>query len=259
MNIFPLNQGDKCGNLYLYSIPAASNFSELGENLKECSNRLTLLKPIQSFQNLVKDKLPISSIYSIESGYHNYQVVCCCKDGFYRVFEFNMSYYDDMPTDDSFTDTNHTLNLINKYQINSYVDLIESFLFDDDLGIADSDCFDLESNLRLALCFYGDKFLLWNFQLNRALFEFKCGGANRSWDFELYKTPDGYLFRFIFLKDRKMCEFSKVLSEYELKTPVDQANNHFCQIFHGNTITVVKSLPSTRCFLTGGEGKKIFI
>jgi hypothetical protein len=234
-----------------------TDLDQMNETSLERQTRLKILEPHQSFKNLVKDKLPISFIYSkVLKQDHVYQVICCCKDGFYRLFELSL----EDGQDDLEIETNK-LKLVNKYQINSYVDLIEGLVFDEDLG---TDCrdldldlesdFDLEANLRLALCFYGDKFMLWNFHLNRSLFEFKCGGANRSWDWQLYKSESGFLFRFIYLKDRSLCEFSKMLSEYEVKKPFDQAKNHFCQIFHGNTITVCKYLESSNCVLTGGEG-----
>ena len=61
----------------------------------------------------------------------SYQVICCCKDGFYRVFEFNM---DDTSSAEDGDTLSNELKLINKYQINSYVDLIEELVFDEDLN-----------------------------------------------------------------------------------------------------------------------------
>lgn len=238
--------------MYLYLATNKPNLDQKNETSLERKSRLKLLEPHQSFKNLVKDKLPISAIYSQVLVHDQaYQLICCCKDGFYRLFELNL----EENQKDLDIEANK-LRVVNKYQINSYVDLIERLVFDEDLENGLDSNFDLEANLRLALCFYGDKFMLWNFHLNRSLFEFICGGANRSWDWQLYRTKDNkYLFRFVYLKDRSLCEFSKVLSEYEVKKPLDQAKNHFCQIFHGNTITVCKYIESSNFILTGGEGE----
>ena len=57
---------------------------------------------------------------------------------------------------------NVTLKMINKYQINSYINIIESFLFDSDLKKfsmtsenKEINGFNLENSLKLATCFYG--------------------------------------------------------------------------------------------------------
>ena len=130
-----LTTGDKNGNLYLYSLTNKLHFSELDESFKEKTDRLTLLEPLQAFKNLVKDKLSISSIYTkrLSEG-RSYLVICCCKDGYYRVFEFNINVGNNrfISTDESSSSEEPicALKLINKYQVNSYVDLIESFIFD---------------------------------------------------------------------------------------------------------------------------------
>ena len=238
-----LSAGDKCGNLYLYKVE---------------SKKLNLVEPVQALKNVTKQNAAVSSIYAkaLNEELSSYLVICCCKDGFYRVFEFD---FFDQDTQNEAAE----LKLINKYQINSYVDLLESFIFDEDLTMHESENglpnFELESRLRLALCFYGDKFLLWNFHLNRALFEFKCGGANRSWDYELIKSNETYLFRFVYVKNKSMCGFSKILSNYEVKKPFNQSNNHFCQIYHGNTITTCKYLRSSKYLLTGGEDTQLIL
>ena len=243
-----LSAGDKCGNLYLYKVESKS---------------LNLVEPVQALKNMTKQNAAVSSIYAkaLNEELSSFLVICCCKDGFYRVFEFDLQ---DQENQNETTE----LKLINKYQINSYVDLLESFIFDEDLTNNnfenESPNFELESRLRLALCFYGDKFLLWNFHLNRALFEFKCGGANRSWDYELIKSDeaskeDTFLFRFIYVKNKSMCEFSKILSNYEVKKPFNQSKNHFCQIYHGNTITTCKYLRTGKYLLTGGEDTQLIL
>jgi len=53
------------------------------------------------------------------------------------------------------------------------------------------------------LIFSGDKFLLWSFQLNRALFECKCGGANRSWGYELYDCNENILLHFASVSNKR--------------------------------------------------------
>ena len=173
------------------------------------------------------------------------------------------------------------IKLINKYQINSYIDLIEQFIFEnqefthsDAVDFILDTCkkaprennvgqsFDLENSLKLALCFYGDKFLLWNFQLNRSLFEFKCGGSKRPWDFELLeenKQTRDFVFRFFYVKNKSIGEARKVLARSELERPFNQSVNHLCQIFHGNTIAVCKYLGSSQCLLTGAEDTQLIL
>jgi WD40 repeat protein len=128
--------------------------------------------------------------------------------------------------------------------------------------------FDLESSLKLALCFYGDRFILWNFQLNRLLFEFRCGGANRSWDFEFTKTTllthessndDRLAFRFFYIKNRCIGEARKQLGRSEIERPFNQNTNHLCQIFHGNTISTCRFFISVRYLLTGAEDTQLIM
>ena len=239
--------GDKCGNLNLYKI-------ETGEK------KFSLNHPIQSIKNLTKDNTAISAIYSKcclkndTDGYFNYVVICCCKDGFYRVFEFNSESLSDF---EESVNSLELLRLVNKYQINSYVDIIESILFEPS---NDTNAFDLENDLKLAFCFYGDKFLLWNFQLNRALFEFKCGGANRSWDYEFCSTNSGeLLFRFIYIKNKTIGEARKLLGKSEIERSVFQKKNNICQVFHGNNITLCKYITTSEYLLTGSEDTQLIL
>ncbi len=124
--------GDKCGNLYVYSLVNMCSFSELDESLQERSGRLRIVEAIQSFKALVKDKLPISAIYSKRLSAGKCQIICCCKDGFYRVFEYCSDGFGSSG-DEEQEPFKCVLKYVNKYQINSYVDLIESFVFDSDL------------------------------------------------------------------------------------------------------------------------------
>jgi len=132
-----LATGDKCGNLYVYTLANKCSLSELDESLRERSARLMLVEAVQSFQGLVKDKLPVSAIYSKKLGAGSYQVICCCKDGFYRVFELSAGAGGEEGNvsrdDDEQVDVGCRLRYVNKYQVNSYVDLIESFVFDAEL------------------------------------------------------------------------------------------------------------------------------
>lgn len=217
--------GDKCGSVHLFKIEKLKshwldeNKPEEGDESLNLLNHLSLIKPMQSILNMTKDNAAVSSIYSKKIEANKYSMVCCCQDGFYRVLEFDLGYTsgetpdvgdtgdhdmdedvemtvlsDDNADEDERGKTSQTtsclLKMVNKYQINSYIDLIESFIFDDDNHDDGDDesnqraNFDLEKSLKLALCFYGDKFLLWSFHLTRSLFEFRCGGANRSWDYE---------------------------------------------------------------------------
>ena len=101
---------------------------KMNETFKDRAARLKMIEPKQSFKNLVKDKFPVSAIYSKTLKHdQSYQIICCCKDSFYRIFEFDLGD----TKNDSNSDVN-MLRLVNKYQINSYVDLIESFIFDED-------------------------------------------------------------------------------------------------------------------------------
>jgi hypothetical protein len=257
---------------------------------------------------MTKQNAAVSAIYSknctttqlndslVDDFYFNYLIICCCKDGYYRVFEFNsdnINEFDEVEEDNQTktgnnqteNDKNETKNsskepavkemikLVNKYQINSYVDLIEFFTFDDDNGEyfpflntqnEESSSFDLENSLKLAFCFYGDKFFLWNFKLNRSLFEYKCGGAKRSWDFEfcpkiIGTSETGVLFRFIYIKNKSIGEARKLLSLSEIENPISRVRNQLCQIFHGNTITVCKYLKTNEYLLTGGEDCQLIL
>lgn len=206
--------GDKCGNLHLFRIEKLrSQKYERQEDSEESylldyHRHLSLIKPIQSMQSLTKENASIASIYSRNTDPNKYTIICCCQDGFYRVFEFDLAYLEEPSNEDDDDVTmmeeeevteedkqapkqsaaaavlplaKTMLKIVNKYQLNSYIDIIEAFLFEED---SQEIGFDLERSLKLALCFYGDKFLLWSFHLSRSLFEFKCGGANRSWDYE---------------------------------------------------------------------------
>lgn len=275
--------GDKCGNLHLFRLNVSlDSTSEDSEEVCE----FKLIKPLESINNVCKGNSPISAIYAqnldqIDSEVLNYLIICCCKDGFYRVFELNSNCLaeneEDNESGQSEQSTNPNigsmLKLINKYQINSYIDLIEDFIFDSDdrkeydlINNSDQKLTtweknNLELNLKLAFCFYGDKFMLWNFKLDRSFFESKCGGANRSWDFEFIKCKDdeNLLFRFIFVKNKSISENRKVLYKSEIERPVSHTRNHLCQIFHGNTITTNKFLLSGKYLLTGSEDTQLIV
>lgn len=198
--------GDKCGNVHLFKIEKLKSHwldeskpDEGEDSLSSSLRHLSLVKPIQTMTNVTKESAAISSMYSKKAETNKYSVVCCCQDGFYRVFEFDLGYMEPEEEDEDVEMTQpdeekpsaaslanmFMLKMVNKYQINSYIDILESLLFDEE---NDQSSFDLEKNLKLALCFYGDKFLLWSFHLSRSLFEFRCGGANRSWDYE-FQVP----------------------------------------------------------------------
>lgn len=298
--------GDKCGNLHLYKCELKKNEKEeLSE--KERYGNLKLIKPLETISNVTKENSAISAIYSKNMSNElenedtlNYTIICCCKDGYYRIFEFDSSYFNDLEDteEDLNTSTNDEtqqnsttpkisktmLKLINKYQINSFIDLIEFFVFENDdqtendilkkfqtkksndlNSCSGHSAFDLESSLKLALCFYGDRFMLWNFQLNRSLFEFKCGGANRSWDYEFLdpmsqdENSDNILFRFIYIKNKSIVEARKLLGKTEIERPFNQNKNHLCQIFHGNTITTCKYLKYGKYLLTGSEDTQLIV
>ncbi|CAF0827984.1 unnamed protein product, partial [Brachionus calyciflorus] len=98
-------------------------------------------------------------------------------------------------------------------------------------------------------------------QLNRCLFESKCGGANRSWDFEFVdkEDNDNLLFRFVYVKNKSISETRKILNKNEIERPISQSSNHLCQTFHGNTITTCKYLKSSKYLLTGAEDTQLII
>jgi WD40 repeat protein len=286
--VFHLAVGDKCGNLYYYKLE--TNKSKIENTSEEEDNdyndaairSLKLIKPIESFKNLTKDNSSISAVYSKNMSNTkdeeknnedilNHLIICCAKDGFYRVFELNNQVIQN--EDEEAIEKQNVkplfLKLINKYQINSYIDIIESFIFDDEIGHSlkiDSSLeetnFELESSLRLGFCFYSDKFLLWSFQSNRSLFDLKCGGANRSWDYEFTKINNddkSILFRFIYVKNKGVEEAKKILNINEINKPVKQFKNHLCQIFHGNTITQCRFILSNEYLITGSEDTQLNI
>lgn len=238
-------------------------------------------------------------IYLSSESWLNFLLIVSCKDGFYRLFEFHSGYFiDDInDQDDSIKDIENEdqldikktavlkktmLKLVNKYQVNSYIDLIESFIFDSSAAVTSFDSTnllidrflrtdqsfmnqdELDYGLKLASCFYGDRFLLWNFQLNRALFEFRCGGANRSWDTEFATTSEtngnDILFKFFYVKNKSIGEARKLVGRAELERPHNQNTNHLCQMFHGNTISDCKFLLSnSRYLVTGAEDTQLIV
>ena len=143
--------------------------------------------------------------------------------------------------------------MINKYEISSSIDLLQALVFDDN---NEYQKFDIEQSLSLALCFYGDKFLLWSFQLNRSIVEVRCGGANRSWSYMLIKLNDTeYLFKLAFLKQKSIVFFCKKFHINELgKTKM----NHLQQVFHGNNITSCLYFNKSY-LLTGSEDTQIIV
>ena len=251
--ILYLTGGDKCGNLYFYIIEMTDNQS-----------KANLIHPIQSIKSVTKENSSISAIYSKcclkndLGDYFNYLLICCSKDGFYRIFEFNSESLADYDSEE----TKEILRLVNKCQINSYVEIIESMLFDEtsvENEIAEKG-FNLENDLKMAFCFYGDKFLLWNFHLNRALFEFKCGGSHRSWDYEFCARENGdALFRFVCIKNKSIVETRKLLARNEMEKSITQKKTSLCQVFHGNMITTCKYLIWENYVLTGSEDTQLIL
>jgi len=139
--------GDKCGNLYLFKLP--SNHPNQTDYL---------FQPEISLKSLTNQNSAISAIYAKSTDGANYIIIVCSKDGWYRLFELNSSNDNEEETIDELI----TLTLINKYQISSFIDIIESFLFESDLkkyGILSENeqkfSFSLENSLKLATCFYG--------------------------------------------------------------------------------------------------------
>ena len=95
-----LTVGDKSGNLHLYEVERVVNVvSGEGEeeSPEDMSKRLGLMKPIQSLKNFTKENDAVSAIYSKKISEHseNYLIICCCKDGFYRVLELNLDKKED--------------------------------------------------------------------------------------------------------------------------------------------------------------------
>lgn len=229
INIFA---GDKCGNLNVYRFDRKVDIS-------------SRLMPIQTINQLTKQSNSINGIYY--KGVD--KLICCSKDGFYYLFKFDEDNY---------------LELINKYEINSSIDIIEALMFDSDHYFTSnhseqSSSFDLEQNLLLALCFYGDRFLIWNFNLNRSLLEIKCGGANRSWTYELRNCGNDYQFKFFYLKNDCLVEFRKKFNSNELVNASDRLkSNHLLQVFHGNNISCCKYL-NKNYLLTGSEDTQVII
>ena len=216
--------GDKCGNLSFY----------------KNDQNLTLKSPIQTIAS--KQSSSINRLYSKPLN----QLIYCSNDGFYYLFKVTES---------------ETLQLVNKYEINSSIDLIQELIFDDAFEATDDISFDIENNLLLALCFYGDKFILWSFQMNRIIAEICCGGANRSWSYELKKLNDtDYLFRFIFLKQKSVHEFSKRfhVNELGLSCRGKVKVNHLMQVFHGNNISSCLFL-NKKYLLTGSEDTQVIV
>ncbi len=309
--------GDKGGNLHLYKIKHKKQ-EKKPDNVEEnydddLYHHLIIVKPAETLNNVTKESSALSAIYCREFDEENSEqslnclIICCAKDGFYRVYEFNCSYFaneeekNDFQEDEDTMDTNQEgeieaknsktssnptsssksmLKLINKYQISSYIDVIESFIFENcsafthhDLNgsilslfkventnlLSSSYNNDLENSLKLALCFYGDKFMLWNFQLNRCLFDYKCGGANRSWDCEFVPESGNLSFRFFYIKNKSIGETRRLLSRNEIERPFNQNRNHFCQIFHGNTLTTCKYLKNENYLLTGAEDTQLIL
>jgi WD40 repeat protein len=265
--------GDKSGNLSLFLTNKDTNEP---------------IRPIQSIRNVTKDNSAIPAIYNLggnESG-QNWNIVCCCKDGYYRVYEVEL-FLD--KTDQS------NMKLINKYEINSYIDCIERFIFrqrdDDSSSIVNNNLLDNLKDLSLSLCFYGDKFILWNFKLNRALAQIKCGGSNRSWDYEFFKLNNQVnlfrflffscflfsieiyffqiYFRFIYIKNRDICEviipqslneLDHIIKNSEGVEEEDKKSQHLNEIFHGNQITTGKFIPDHYNYIiTGSEDTQIIL
>jgi len=258
-----LTGGDKCGNLHFY-------ITEKGNE--------SLVHPIQSIKNLTKESASISSIYSKCCSRTNsqssfiYLIICCAKDGYYRIFEFNSESLSELD-DENFSESSvvykkplsvEPLKLINKCQINSYIDIIESILFKETSNeeryiIDETNGFNLENDLRAAICFYGDRFLLWDFQISRALFEHTCGGSHRSWDYEFCSKGDDVLFRFIYIKNKSIVEARKILEKNETPILNSKKLNSLSQIFHGNTITRCKYFKWDNYLLSGSEDTQLIL
>jgi WD40 repeat protein len=210
--------GDKCGNLNLYELA-------IGDN--------TLSKPVQTLSAVTKHGLAMTAIY-----FKDGQLVCCSRDGFYRLFKL---------------DTHEPLALVNKFDINTCIDAIESFVFNDFFSNKNHR-FNMEHNITLGLCFYGDKFLLWSFFLNRSIIEIKCGGLKRSWDneFNLNQASDKSIeFMFVYIKNKSVIKLKKKIHTNEIMGGSTSATSHLTQAFHGNSIACCKYFGSY--LITGSE------
>ena len=51
-------------------------------------------------QSLTKENASIASIYSRNTDPNKYTIICCCQDGFYRVFEFDLAYLEEPSNED---------------------------------------------------------------------------------------------------------------------------------------------------------------
>jgi hypothetical protein len=314
--------GDKCGSMHLYEIEVNKQLVDTTSvELDSCGEQqqiasLSLLRPKESLKNLTKQNSSISAIYSLSmldasssSGSQSNKlscfIVCCCKDGYYRVYEFNNFRFSDeeeliyggQNENDDYTNeeeeeekeekankkakleksanpnVSSMLRLVNKYQISTSIDIIESFIFYNDSTLNKLISFksvvnnetppleiaDVHEMLALALCFYGSKFLLWSFRLNRALAEISCGGANRSWDFNFASlSSDNVLFRLVYIKNKCICENHRQLALDELR-PLIAKRNHFSHLFHGNLINKCKYFHRPSFLFTGGEDTQLII
>lgn len=216
-NLFLTFVGDKCGNLHFYEVAGSPSIT---------------LQPIQSLTKITKTLASIQAIYLKDD-----HIICCSRDGFYSLYEIDYN--------------EKQLTFVNKFEINSSIDFIESLIFNETNSV------DLESSLALALCFYGDKFLIWSFFSNRPIMEVKCGGANRVWDYEIKITNDDILCRFFYQKLKNIIKIEKKFSRSEIIPQTINSFNHITQVFHGNNITCCKLFKSY--IITGSEDTRVII
>jgi WD40 repeat protein len=216
--------GDKCGNLNLY---------ELDNEYLRC------LKPKQTLETMTNHGSAITAIYSKGD-----QVICCSRDGVYRLIRFNAHNEQQQP-----------LSVVNKFEINSSIDIIESFVFN---PIENGPKRNIDEDILLGLCFYGDKFLLWSFVLNRSIVEIKCGGLKRSWDHEFNvndfkRTSDNCSvdFKFAYIRNKSIVKINKRLHMNDLVLRTNLRVRHLMQTFHGNNIACCKYVGSY--LITGSE------
>ena len=234
--------GDKCGNLHLFRIEQVAASSSV------------IIEPVETVRNVTKQGVAISAIFSrrrrkSSTSSHSVLFFCCCKDGFYCLFELN-----------------EHLTLVGKRQVAAAnLDIIESLVFANN-GDADDDDDDGDDELvQLAVCFQGDKFVVWSCGENRPLFEHMCGGANRSWDVEMSGNEQAAACRFCFVRNGRVegvswtamppLPMSNEMSDESSTTSV----NHLRQTFHGNTITMVRFAPTGDYLITCGEDTQIVV
>ncbi|XP_018562587.1 WD repeat-containing protein 6 [Anoplophora glabripennis] len=94
----------------------------------------------------------------------------------------------------------------------------------------------------LLLAFSGDKFVLWNHEAKRVIFEKSCGGGHRSWDF--HRTDNKVVFSYI--KDKKI-HVDLILNNF---SPVDLIESF--QVKEINSVKIIKVFDNY-VVVSGGE------